>query len=181
MTSHTLHTVQFKIDSLSEYCKKTLGERTDHLLRLRDKAIVSTLWIWFKRGHEVLSVKRKDVVLTENQILVTFHIQKKSKRFKICPSCNTKSGFKSKFCRECKTDLQEVKVQGEKDEFVVTKRKTIKNKFVRHIVNWIIEFDKLTEDISDIEEGWFYPPFRVRIPSSYFDFFFRKNNDRSES
>ena len=146
-------------------------ERTDHLLRLRDKAIISTLWIWFKRGHEVLSVKRKDVVLTERQILITFHIQKKSKRFKVCSLCNTKSGFKSKFCRECKANLHDVKVQGEKNEFIVTKRKTLKNKFVKHIVNWLTEYDKLTEEKNDNEDAWVYPALQVVFTSGYFKLF----------
>jgi len=160
-----------RIDQISEYCKKTLGERTDRLLRLRDKAIVSTLWIWFKRGHEVLSIKRKDIVLTENQILVTFHIQKKSKRFKVCPLCDTKSGFRAKFCRECKAELESVEIQGEKVEFIVTKRKTLKNKFVKHIIKWIIEFDRLTKGLRDSEEAWFYPALKVVFSSAYFKFF----------
>jgi hypothetical protein len=159
-----------KIDQIPHYCKKTLGERTDHLLRQRDKAIVSTLWTWFKRGHEVLSIKRKDVVLTERQILVTFHVQKKSKRFKVCAVCDTRSGFKSKFCRECKANLQDVEVQGEKDEFVVTKRKTLKNKFVQIIVNWLTEYDKLTEGLEDVGESWFFPALRVVFNCAFFKF-----------
>lgn len=169
-TDKDVQTLIDKIDNVSEYCKPTLGERTDHLLRQRDKAIVATLWIWFKRGHEVLSVKRKDVVLTERQILVTFHIQKKSKRFKVCPFCDTKSGYKARFCRECKNDLQCVEVQGDKGEFVVTKRKTLKNKFVKNIVNWLTEYDKLTEEKTDVEEFWFFPALQVVFNCAYFKF-----------
>jgi len=162
-----------KINRIPEYCSPTL-KQFDRLLRLRDSAIISVSWIWFKRGNEVLSVKRKDVALTEDQILVTFHIQKKSKRFKVCPLCNTKSGYKANFCRNCKADLQDVEVQGEKNEFVVTKRKTLRNKFAKHIVTWLNEFDKITEDIEDSEESWFLPALQVFFTSAYFKFFSEK-------
>ena len=163
-----------KIDRLPEYVSPTLGTEIDRILRLRDKAIISTGWIWFKRASEFLSVKRKDVAVTDRQILITFHIQKKTKRFKICPMCETKSGYRAKFCRECKANLQDVEVQGEKGEFVVTKRKTLKNNFVQHIVNWLTEFDKLTEKIGDSEEAWFFPALKVVFNSGYLKFFSEK-------
>ena len=155
-----------KIDQLPEYVKPTLGPEIDRLLRLRDKAIISTGWIWFKRASEFLAVKRKDVAVTDRQILVTFTIKKKAKRFKICPVCEIKSGYRAKFCRECKADLKDVEVQGEKEDLIVTKRKTLKNRFVQHIVNWLDKFDKLTKDSS----SWFFPSLRVVFTSAYFDF-----------
>ena len=163
-----------KIDRLPEYVSPTLGLDIDKLLRLRDKAIISTGWTWFKRASEFLSVKRKDVVLTNRQILVTFTIKKKTKRVKICPVCNTKSGYKSKFCRTCRADLGDVEVQGEKEDTVVTKRKTMKNRFVQHIVNWLNEFDKLTEDLADSEEAWFFPALKVVFNTGYLKYFSEK-------
>jgi len=62
---------------MEQYCKKKLGPEIDRLLRLRDKAIISTGWIWFKRASEFLSVKSKDVAVTDHQLLVTFTIKKK--------------------------------------------------------------------------------------------------------
>ncbi len=163
-----------KIDLLPEYVSPTLGPEIDRLIRFRDKAIISTGWIWFKRASEFLSVKRKDVAVTDGQILVTFRIKKKSKRYKLCPQCETKSGYLAKFCRECKANLQDAEVQGEKGEFIVTKRKTLKNNFVQHIVSWLTEFDKLTEEISDSEEAWFFPALKVVFTSGYFKFFSEK-------
>jgi len=163
-----------KIDRIPEYVKPTLGPEIDRLLRLRDKAIISTGWIWFKRASEFLGVRRKDVAVANSQLLITFHIKKKSKRYKICPQCETKSGYKAKFCRECKTSLQDVEVQGEKEDTIVTKRKTLKNRFVQHIVNWLNEFDKLTEDLADSEEVWFFPALKVVFNSGYLKFFSEK-------
>ena len=83
----------------------------------------------------------------------------------------TRSGYKAKFCRECKTDLKDVEVQGEKEDTIVTKRKTLKNKFVPHIVNWVTEFDKLTEEIEEREEAWFYPALKVCFNNGYLKYF----------
>ena len=99
-----------------------------------------------------------------------FTIKKKSKRFKLCPICETKSGYRAKFCKECKADLQDVEVQGEKGDFVVTKRKTLKNKFARHIIHWLEEFDNLTEEYQDNSEFRFFPALQVVFESSYFNF-----------
>jgi len=155
-----------KIDEIPRYVSVSLGKRLDRLMRLRDKALIATAWIWFKRAGEVLGIQRKDVSLTNREILVTFHIQKKQKRFKVCPECQTKNGYKSKFCRECKADLQSILVKLEGEPFIVTKRKILQHKFTRHIVRWLDEFDELTED----KEAWFFPALRVVFTSAYFNF-----------
>ena len=155
-----------EIDSNSDYVSPKLDSEFDRLLRLRDKALIATSWIWFKRGGEVLGLKRKDVALTDQEILVTFSIQKKQKRCRICPTCETKNGFRSKYCRECKADLSQIEMNQEGNVYIVTKRKTLHNKFTQYLVDWLTEFDKLTE----AKEGWFFPALRVVFTSAYFDF-----------
>ena len=54
---------------------------------------------------------------------------------------------------------------------IVAKRKTLKNKFVKHIVNWLTEYDKLTEEKNDVEEAWVYPALQVVFTSGYFKLF----------
>ena len=166
-----------KIEAAPNYISETLSGEVDRLFRLRDKAIISTGWIWFKRAGEILGVKRKDVVLTDTEILVTFHIQKKSKRFKICPVCEakgktTRSGYRAKFCRECKTDIQYEEVQGEKQDFIKTKRKTLRNYFVKYILEWLEAFDSM--ELMDPEEAWFFPSFQVVFNSGFFKFYSEK-------
>ena len=163
-----------KIDRIPEYCKKILGPEIDRILRLRDKAIISTGWIWFKRASEFLSIRRKDVAVTDRQILVTFTIKKKTKRYKICPVCETKSGCKARYCRECKAELKDVEVQGEKENTIVTKRKTLKNRFVQHIVSWLEEFDQITKNLKDSEEAWFFPALKVVFNAGYLKYFFER-------
>jgi len=160
-----------KIEIIPQYVSQKLDSRFDRLLRLRDKALVATSWIWFKRGGEVLGLKRKDIALTEREVLVTFHIQKKQKRYKVCPSCETKNGFKSKYCRECNANLKQITTSLEGYVHIVTKRKTLRNKFTNYIVDWLTEFDKLTKN----EEAWFFPSLRVVFTSAYLDFKSKKH------
>ena len=155
-----------KIETIPQYVSPTLDSRFDRLLRLRDKALVSVSWIWFKRGGEVLGLKRKDISLTDRELLITFKIQKKQKRHKICLECQTKNGIKSNYCRNCKSDLQIVSVTYEGEPLIVTKRKTLKNKFTKFIIDWLNTFDTLTED----SESWFFPALQVVFSSAYFNF-----------
>ena len=155
-----------KIETIPEYVSPTLDLRFDRLLRLRDKALVSVSWIWFKRGGEVLGLKRKDITLTNLEVLVTFHIQKKQKRCKICPNCETKNGLKSKYCRECKTEIRQIGASRKGNVHIVTKRKTLRNNFTQYIEDWLKEFDKLTR----VKEVWLFPALSVAFTSAYFDF-----------
>ena len=155
-----------KIETIPEYVSPTLDLRFDRLLRLRDKALIAISWVWFKRGGEVLGLKRKDVAITDREVLVTFKIEKKQKKVKICPVCQTKNGYRSNFCRKCKTYLRTIKVTLEGDSQIVTKRKTLQHKFTRYILDWLEEFDKLTQD----KEAWLFPGLKVVFTSAYFCF-----------
>ena len=153
-----------KIDAIPAYVSTKLDSRFDSLLRLRDKALIATSWIWFKRAGEVLGLTREDIALTNRELLVTFQIQKKQKRSKICFRCKTRNGVKSKYCWECKADLKTVEISQEGNVYVVTKRKTLRNRFTKYVVDWLLELDKLTK------KGWFFPALRVAFTSAYFDF-----------
>jgi len=72
------------IEEEPHYISEKLGVELNKLVRLRDKALISIAWIFFKRGGEVLKLKRKDINLTETEIFVTFTISKKQKRYKTC-------------------------------------------------------------------------------------------------
>ena len=159
-----------KIDRLPHYISPIFDaeetESLDHLMRLRDKALIALNWVWFKRASECLGLKRKDVQLTSRELLVTFSIRKKKKRMKICPVCETKNGFKNKFCRGCSLDLKDVTVIELGETKIITKRKTLEYSFTKPIVEWLGEFDKQTTD----KESWLFPPLKVVFDFAYFDF-----------
>lgn len=160
-----------RIDQMPNYISKIFGSTLDSIMRARDKALIALAWTFFKRGGEVLKLKRKDVDLTEKEIIVTFSVSKKKKRFKVCPECETKNGFRSKFCRECNRNLLDVAISEEGGELIVTKRKVLTHKFVRYVLEWIKKFDFLTENFKNRGEALLFPPLRVVFSRAYFDFF----------
>jgi len=140
--------------------------RLDHLVRLRDKALISLNWAWFKRASELLGLKRKDVQVTDRELLVTFSIRKKKKRSKICPRCDQGNGFRNQYCRNCGLDLANAIETEEGETKIITKRKTLQYPFCKPVVEWLEAFDKQTDD----KEAWFFPPVQVAFFYGYFDF-----------
>ncbi len=156
------------IDGFPYYISPKLGEELDRLVRLRDKALISTAWIFFKRGGEVLKLHRKDVSLSETDIYITFTISKKAKRYKLCTDCGERNGYKSNYCRKCSANLQEADVLVDNNPKIVTKRKTLRHKFAEYVHEWVLTFDSLAPDSP---EALFFPPLRVVFSHGYFDFY----------
>ena len=167
LTNEQVQEMLNKIDDFVFYISDRLTPKElDHLVRLRDRALISLNWIWFKRASEILSLKRKDVQVTDRELLVTFSIRKKKKRNKVCPRCDEVNGFKNKFCRNCSLDLANVPVTEEGETKIITKRKTLQYPFCKPVVEWLEAFDKQTDD----KEAWFFPPVQVAFYYAYFDF-----------
>ena len=53
-------------------------------MKARDKALIAIGTIFFKRAGEILHLRKKDILITETEIRVTFQIEKKKKRMKFC-------------------------------------------------------------------------------------------------
>jgi integrase len=148
-----------QINELPNYVSQTLtsyNKELDTQLKLRDKALIAMAWIFFKRGGEILQLKRKDIYLTKTEesireISVTFTIFKKQRHFKICPRA---------------LNLENVEIVKEGENPRVTRSKTTSNEFVKHILSWIEEHDRLTSN----NESILFPPLRVVFTSTYFDF-----------
>jgi hypothetical protein len=159
-----------KIDATEHYISPTFGEETDRLVRLRDKAIIATIWIFFKRGNEILKLHRKDIMKTDRELVVSFNISKKQRRIKICPQCGEMNGFRNRFCRKCRENLEDVQIELLGGKVTATKRKSINYKFVKPVIEWLDAFDKLTEKMTNREELFLFPPLRIRFTSAEFDF-----------
>ena len=64
LTNEQVQEMLNKIDAFVFYISDRLTPKElDHLVRLRDRALISLNWIWFKRASEILSLKRKDCLL----------------------------------------------------------------------------------------------------------------------
>jgi len=171
LTDEAVKNLIQKIDSMEWYVKKTLGREIDMLVRLRDKALIAMAWTFFKRGGEILSIKRKDVMKTDRELLVTFNIFKKKKRVKICPQCNEPNSRRSIYCKKCGSNIASV---GETiiggGSTIVTKRKTLKYPFTRYICDWLEAFDKLTDKHPNASEYSLFPPLKIKFQNAVFNF-----------
>jgi len=145
-----------KIETIDKYTK--LDRESDRLVRLRDKALIALSWIFFKRANEILRVRLADVYYDENELSITFHISKKKRSVKVCPSCNEGNGKRAKYCRKCGFDIRNVKVEKTGGSVTVIKRKSMEYPFCRHVVEWVETAKKLRCK----PEDFIFPPYNCR-------------------
>ena len=143
-----------KIKESKNYTK-TPGEH-ETLLKKRDMALIALAWIFFKRGGEILSVKLKNVYFNDEELAVTFKIEKKGKRLKVCPKCKEKNSSRASFCKKCGYPIKDIKVTliGQKS-FVVTKRMTRKNIFCDYVIDWV----ELAKKLGCPPDGFIFAPY----------------------
>lgn len=164
--------VQKMIDDVENMIGYTkLSEEEDRLIRYRDTALIGTDWTFFKRGNEILHICFGQVAITDKYLKVGIYIEKKQKRFRICPKCEPKikNSLKSKFCKNCGDDISNVvpTVIGVKPE-LKTKIKSLKFPFCKYLARWIREMEKMGAEA----EWWVFPRFH------YFSHSFLFKNDK---
>ena len=104
-----------------EQMLQTAGTIKDEYMRLRAKAVLCVLRLCGKRRGEVARVELGDVKVENNFLHITFTLEKKRKRFKICPACQTRNMAKAQFCVKCGVGLTDVQVQRSNKPFPSTK------------------------------------------------------------
>lgn len=118
--------------------------------------MISLTWIFFKRGKEVLRVKLQDVYYDQKELMVTFRIEKKRKRFKLCPNCGTKNARKAKFCRSCSFDLSQAEtIEEGREPQNITKIKSMEFPFCKYVVEWV----NTLKSLNPPENSYLFPPF----------------------
>lgn len=143
-----------RIDEMEHYTK--LRQPFDELIRVRDKALISLSWTFFKRGSENLRVKIKDVYFDQTQLEVTFTISKKGKLVKTCPVCTERNSGRSLYCKMCGNNIRHVQVIRETAQFfIVTKRKSMEYPFCQTFVQWMT----VLKELECKEEHYVFPPF----------------------
>ena len=170
LTDEDVEKLIFKIDAQKDYVSPTFDKDIDNMVRLRDKALIALTWTFFKRGGEILNLKRKDIVKTDKELIISFNIFKKQKRCKICPKCGEVNGFRNRFCRKCRESLENVKIQLLGGKLQVSKRKSLSYKFIKYVCDWLEIFDKHTEKMPGREDFLLFPPLRIRFTTATFRF-----------
>lgn len=145
-----------RIDAMENYTK--LEAKFDRLMRERNKGLIAFSWIYFKRRAELVRVQLRDVSFDEQTLVVTFYVQKKVRRIKVCPMCKEKNSKKAQFCNICGVNISRVRVKtkGERS-IVVNKRKSMESEFCQLFVKWI----KILRIMGLPKTAYIFPPFKT--------------------
>lgn len=146
-----------KIDSAENYTK--LGRESDRLIRMRDKSLIAQSWIFFKRANENLRTRLRDVYYDERELMITFRISKKKKRYKVCTVCGDKNALKANFCKKCGGSLETVEPSEKGKALVVTKRKSMEYPFCKYVVEWVGELRRMGVPL----DAYIYPPYKTVV------------------
>ena len=147
--------------------RKGMEDVDSQFLRLRDAALISTLWSFGKRIGEVLRLKFGDVALDpyEDTLNVTFRIEKKIRTFRICPKCGKKAGKLAEYCPRCGTPLKDVKpVKVRPPPLVVTKSRPLDDPFVTRILRYVDYAKKRANAKPAVFHTYYvFPPLESRL------------------
>lgn len=154
-----------QIEEIKQYTK--LDAKHDRLMRLRDQALIALAWIFFKRGGEDLDVTLRDIYFDKQELHVTFQIEKRSRRIKVCPECSDSNALKAVFCKQCGGNIENIEhtMKGEPGTVIVTKRKTMKSPFCIFVVKWVQELRKLGCSSDD----YLFPQYSIFTRDFVFD------------
>jgi hypothetical protein len=124
----------------------------------RDIALVSLAWVWFKRGHENLGIRMRDIYFDTEKLIITFRIEKKEKRYKHCPECYTSNAKSARFCKHCGTDIKDVQYEVEATKpKVVSKERLRGDFFVENIIQWT----EVMHNLGAKTDDFVFPPYRL--------------------
>jgi hypothetical protein len=80
----------------------------DEYFRLRALAVLSLLRLSGKRRTEIAWIPLENFKVENDLLTVTFTLEKKKRKHKKCPGCNTKNSKGSLFCKKCGSPLSNV-------------------------------------------------------------------------
>jgi integrase len=149
------------IESNPSYTK--LDGPYNTFLKIRDKALISLSWIFFKRASEILNVRLSELYYDEKLLYVTFHVKKKSRKIKVCPMCKRENKAKSGTCKHCQGDISNVEPI-RKEPPVVTKRKNLDYPYCKYVFGWCEVLKQF-----NVKDAYLFPPLKC-LPFPHFLF-----------
>lgn len=81
--------------------------KTDYF-RLRALALLSLLRLSGKRRTEISWIPLENFKVENDLLTVTFTLEKKKRKHKKCPNCNTQNSSTSLFCKKCGLDISKI-------------------------------------------------------------------------
>jgi ribosomal protein L40E len=118
----------------------------DEFFRLRAKAVLCLLRLTGKRREEIAKVQFDFVKIEYGFLSVTFELEKKKRRKKICAECGAVNSKASSFCKKCGSNISEIETRSNKKPDLSTKSIPLTDplaqpisKYVNYLRNRVLE------------------------------------------
>jgi hypothetical protein len=121
---------------LSNALNQANAIKTDYF-RLRALAVFSLLRLSGKRRTEICWIPLENFKVENDLLTVTFTLEKKKRRHKKCPSCDTKNSGTSSFCKKCGLDISGIPIAFTSRQAKAVKAFPLADPFTRNILEYL--------------------------------------------
>jgi hypothetical protein len=132
---------------------KALGQANSikiEYFRLRALAVLSLLRLSGKRRTEISWIQLENFKVENDLLTVTFALEKKRRKHKKCPICNTQNSSTSSFCKKCGLDISKIPIV-----FTSRQAKAVKAfPLVDSLTKNILEYLNYLRHLSPVPEFW---------------------------
>jgi integrase len=130
--------------------------------RLRALAILCLLRLTGKRREEIARVQFDFVEIENNFLNITFELEKKKRRKKLCANCGVVNSKASLFCKKCGSNISDIEAKSNKKPDLSTKSIPLTDPLAEHILKY---FDNLRNQMK--EPKFLFPSGRM-VFGNYF-------------
>jgi len=110
---------------------------TDEFFRLRALAVLCLLMLTGKRREEIARVQLDFIRIEHGFLSVTFELEKKKRRKRICPDCETVNSKASSFCKKCGLTIVGIEPRSNKKPDLSTKAISLNDPLTQPIVEYV--------------------------------------------
>jgi hypothetical protein len=123
-------------EELSKALKKA-NAIEDEYFRLRALAVLSLLRLSGKRRTEIAWIPLDNFKVENDRLTVTFSLEKKKRKHKKCPACNTNNSSISSFCKKCGSGLSNVQLTFTSKQSKALKAFSISDPLTQNILKYL--------------------------------------------
>jgi integrase len=116
---------------------KTAKMLEGEFFRLRALAVLCILWLTGKRREEIAKIQFDFIKIENNFLNITFELEKKKRRKKICANCGVINSKASLFCKKCGSNISDIEPKSNKKPDLSTKSIPLTDPLTEHIIKYI--------------------------------------------
>jgi integrase len=109
----------------------------DEFFRLRSTALLCIFRLVGKRRGEIAMLKTENVKVENNQLTLTFTLEKKVKHFKVCPKCDARNTVDALYCAHCAAPIDNEPLQSKGKQYDSTKAIPLTDSLTEPIIKYL--------------------------------------------